>query len=330
MSLIFKKQYPEFEENEFTESEELTFEQTIIQVKEYDWDTENSKSEKIIEEHAEPSIRLKNNQNQILDIFRGDEEKYTLIYASGAIVPRSSTSFVSGLGSLIEIIKLFENSDKDLLIKRLKAAEYYYRTPFILDLIRRFIRGEKVRYSRETITEDYSYRIKLTTVLNKLTWSFLFFLMAPVIWLFSGNDRPFDLSAFLWVQILSSVWGIPDCVLTWNYLKKNGGWTLYFRKRENTFILVTSKSKEIFDKKDFTIRIKTENKSNAPWNSFEYTTLVKNDGRQIHLSNLLIKSSEIDKLFGRLEEKTESKGFQIIRDKEVTAANNVYAQFKFD
>lgn len=317
MSLIFKKQYPEFEENEYTENEEVTFEQAIIQLKDYDWDTENSKSEKIIEEHAEPSIRLKNSQNQILDIFRGDKEKYTLIYTSGTIVPRSRTSFVSGLESLNEIIKLFENSEKDQLIKRLKVGKYYHRTPFILDLIRRFIEDEKVRYSRETITEDYSYRIKLTSVLNKLTWSFLFFLMAPVIWLFAGNDRQFDLSTFLWVQILSSVWGIPGCILTWNYLKMNGGWTLYFRKRDNTFILVTSKSKEIFDKKDFTIRIKTENNSHAPWNSFEYTTLVKNDGRQIHLSNLLIKSSEIDNLFGRLEEKTESNGFQLIKDKEV-------------
>ncbi|NBP67312.1 MAG: hypothetical protein EBU52_01070 [Cytophagia bacterium] len=246
MSLIIKKQYPEFEENEFTESEEVTFEQAIIQVKEYDWDTENSKSEKIIEEHAEPSIRLKNSQNQILDIFRGNEEKYTLIYTSGVIIPRSSTSLLSGFNSLIEIIKLFENADNDLLIKRLKAAEYYHRTPIILDLIMRFVSNEKVRYSRETITEDYSYRIKLIAVLNKLTWSFLFFLMAPVIWLFSGNDRPFDLSAFLWVQILSSLWGIPGCILTWNYLKMNGGWSLHFRKRENAFILVTSKSKEIF------------------------------------------------------------------------------------
>jgi hypothetical protein len=60
MSLRIRKQYPEFEINEFTDERVITVDNAIAEFKDFDWDTENAKSAKIIEQHADPSIRLIN------------------------------------------------------------------------------------------------------------------------------------------------------------------------------------------------------------------------------------------------------------------------------
>jgi hypothetical protein len=148
--------------------------------------------------------------------------------------------------------------------------------------------------------------------------------MAPIIWAFVGKDKPFNLIAFLGMQFLMTLCALPGFIISFNYWRKNGKWKVLFRKRDNKFIILTPEKQEVFDKLDFTNRIRTENNSNAPWNSFEYTTIVNNDGRQIHLSNILISNSDMDKLFGRIEETTEKKVFQIIRDKKITTANSVH------
>jgi predicted restriction endonuclease len=150
--------------------------------------------------------------------------------------------------------------------------------------------------------------------------------MTPIIWAFVGQDKPFNLMAFLGMQSLMTLFALPGFIIAFNYWRKNGKWKVMFSKRDNNFIILTPEKREVFDKLDFTDRIRTENNSNAPWNSFEYTTIVNNEGRQIHLSNILISSSDMDKLFGRIEETTEKKGFQIIRDKKITTANKMLLQ----
>ena len=68
----------------------------------------------------------------------------------------------------------------------------------------------------------------------------------------------------------------------------------------------------MFDKTDFVKRIRILNDTNAPWGTFECTTLIGNNGRQIHFSNLLISTTDIEKLFGRLEETLEKKFLPVI------------------
>jgi len=137
-----------------------------------------------------------------------------------------------------------------------------------------------------------------------------------IVWgIAQTNNKPFNWSAFLGIQAFCTVFAIPAIIITINHLKKNGDWKVHFRKGDNIFFIVSSSGKEMFDKTDFIKRIRIENNSNAPWNGYEFTTLINNDGRQIHLSNLLIPSTDIEKLFGRLDETTEKRFLQIIKDR---------------
>lgn len=323
MSLRIRKQYPEFDLNEFTEERVITLEDAIVEFGDFDWDTENAKSLNIIEQHADPSIRLTNKRKEVFDIYRGDVEKYAIEFRTSSIIPRSITTVVHGRNSVIELLKIFESSDKLLLVKKLKTTEYYHKTLLVVDIFSLLTEKPITRSNLEIKSEEYIYDFKFMSLINKLTWSFLFFFMAPIIWIFVGVDKPLNLKTFIVVQLLMTLFAAPGFAIVFNYWKNNGNWKVLFRKRDNNFIILSPDKKEIFDKLDFTHRIRTENNSNAPWSSFEYTTIVKNDGKQIHFSNLLIPYSDIDKLFGRLEETTEKKVVQIIRNKKITPADNL-------
>jgi hypothetical protein len=298
----------------------------IAEFKDFDWDTENAKSAKIIEQHADPSIRLINSRKEVLDIYRGDIEKYTIEFRTSSLIPRTSATLVQGTNSVIELLKVFASGDKRLLVRKLKTMEYYYKSLLVVDIFRLLTEKQITRTSRDIQSEEYTYNFKFITLLNKLTWSLCFSFMTPIIWAFVGQDKPFNLMAFLGMQSLMTLFALPGFIIAFNYWRKNGKWKVMFSKRDNNFIILTPEKREVFDKLDFTDRIRTENNSNAPWNSFEYTTIVNNEGRQIHLSNILISSSDMDKLFGRIEETTEKKGFQIIRDKKITTANKMLLQ----
>jgi hypothetical protein len=326
MSLRIRKQYPEFDINEFTEERTITVDNAVSEVRDFDWDTENAKSAKIIEQHADPLIRLINDRKEILDIYRGDKEKYNIEYRTSSLIPRTSAALVQGYNSAFELVKVFSSGDKRLLVRKLKTMEYYYKTLLIVDILRLITEKPIARTNRNIQSEEYTYDFKLITLLNKLTFSLCFLFMAPIIWGFLLKDKPFNLMAFLGMQFLMTLFALPGFIIAFNYWRKNGKWKVLFKKRDNIFIILTPEKREIFNKQDFTKRIRTENSSNAPWSSFEYTTIVMNDGRQIHLSNILIPNSDIDKFFGRIEETTEKKGFQIIQDKKITTANNSLLQ----
>jgi len=326
MSLGLRKQFPEFEMDEFTDEKLVTVDEAVNEIKTFDWTTESRKSSELIEQHAEPTIMLQNLKGDQLSIYSDDFKKFGINLKIAGFIPRSSISTVGTAESIIDIVKLLNNGDRTLLIKKLEASEYHYKMSFILNVITKFASKEKTRNSRETVRSEFLFKINLGHTVRKLFWSILFLFMAPVISLYAViiDGKEFYLELFLWMQLVLSLFALPGIIISINHWINNGHWKVYFQKGTNTFFIVTPYKKEVFDKKDFGKRIRTENSSNAPWNSFEYTTLVKSDGRQLHFSNLLVPSSDMDRLFGRIEETTEKKGFQIIKDKKITAANSVH------
>ncbi|MBS1508143.1 MAG: hypothetical protein JSS79_16000 [Bacteroidetes bacterium] len=317
MSLKVREQFPEFEVDEFTEEKELTLDETINALKEFNWTEEYSKSVKIIEQHAEPSIWLKNQCGDKLSIYWAENNKFAIYFSPK--MRRSSTSIVNGLDQVDAVVKLFDRGERHLLLNRLRTSEYHHKTHWFLDLIQFFIHKNKTRTSREIVKEEFVYQMKNLSIIKKLTFSLLFFLMPSTIWVYSYlvNNKPFNLTAFLGIQTFMTLMATPGIIIAINHWRKNGRWNVYFRKGDNKFIIVSPTGKEIFDKVDFTKRSTTVNDSHAPWNSFEYTTLIKNTGEQIHFSNLLIPTSDFDKLFGRIEETRCKSGFQIIKDKKI-------------
>ena len=320
MSLKVKKQFPEFDINEYTDEKDLTVDEAIIEIKNFDWVNESLKSSKIIEEHAHPSIWFRNQSGDTFTIGWADTDKFAIYYSEKGLFKRSSTSIVNGYEEAFELIRLFDTQTQDLLLRQLKSSEHHFKTPFILDFFSIFVSKGKTKNSRELSKEEYSYEVKYSTVLKKLTFSFVFILLPTIVGVILPSKpgaRSFNWTDFLGFQGFCTLFALPAIIITINHLKRNGNWTVHFRKRENIFFIVSSNGKEMFDKSDFKNRIVTTNDSNAPWNNYEYTTLVKNDGRQIHFSNLLLPSSDMDKLFGRIDETRVKSGFQIIKDKKI-------------
>ncbi len=318
MSLKVREQFPEFEINEFTAERELTLEDTLNAIKQFNWEEEYVKSSKIVEEHAEPSICLTNHLGDKLSMYWAEDGKFAVFYAPKKWTVRSNASIVKGFDQLFSLVKLFNKAERKLLLENLKTSEYHHQTPWIFDVIEFFFAKGKTRASREMVKEEYVYEIRKSTILKKLLFSILFIVMTPVIWIYGSvmDNTPFKLIPFLILQAFTSLIALPGILIAVNHWRKNGQWKVYFRKGENIFFIVSPAGKEQLDKGDFTKRLTTVNDSNAPWNDFEYTTLIKKNGEQIHFSNLLIPTSEMDKLFGRLEEIRDKSGFQVIKTKE--------------
>jgi hypothetical protein len=311
MGFKVRKQYPEFELDEYTPEVDLSFEEAIREIRVYDWDVENKKSRDLVEEHASPSICLRNNDELV--ICKEEEGKFSFGYRPKAIIPKSYLVVVPNLEILIELLKIFHSNDKLLFVKKFKVFQFL-KSSVLLDFIGLFNTRKKNRISQNVEKKEFLFRVNSKKVFYMLGWCLALFLMPAVLWVFVGK-KPFEWTPFLVMQALMTALTLPGFVTAYNHWEKNGSWTLLFQSRENKFILITPDGKEIHNKKDFTKRIRTEVKSNAPWNSFEYTTLIKVDGSQLHFSSILISNLEISRFFASLEESTESKAIPIIKNK---------------
>ena len=148
MSLTIKKQFPEFDINEYTDEKEITIDQAITEIKNFDWVNESLKSSKIIEEHAEPSIWFKNELGDTLAISLADTDKFAVYYSPKGL-KRSSTSVVNGQEQVTNLIKLFDKRERDILQRQLKLSEHHFKTPLILDFFLNFcFKGEIKKFKR--------------------------------------------------------------------------------------------------------------------------------------------------------------------------------------
>jgi hypothetical protein len=313
MSFKVRRQYPEFEIDEYTPEQELSFEEAIDELKSFDWDSEIKKSQDLVEEHANSSIILKNINGDELAVYKAIDSRFAFEYRTKTVIPKSYSVLVPNFGTLVEQIKTFHSSDRPHFVKKFQTFQIY-KSSFLIDVIGLFASRKKNRITREVQKREFRYQVNPIKVLYMLGWCFIMFLMPSVLWLSVGK-KPFAWTPYLIMQALMIAIALPGFITAHNHWKKNGSWVLLFQARENKFILVTENGKDVYDKKDFVKRIRTEVRSNAPWNSFEYTTLIRSDGRQLHFSSILISNIEMSKFFASIEETAESKAIPIIKDK---------------
>lgn len=318
MGLALRKQFPEFEINEYTDEQSVTLSEAIEEVKQFDWVNETLKGSKIIEEHANPSINLRNFKNDILSIFWGEEGQFVVYLMERKVWRSSRTSIVKGYEGVYELIRLFDRGERDSLRALMKTAEQYYKTGWHLDLMNYFVRL-KTRNSREVVREEYVYTITFWKVFKKLFMSIgIIGIMAFLFLRFPPNA---NLPMLLLLQSIFLALAAPAVILTVNHINKNKGWNIYFRKHDNTFIVTFPGGKQIFNKSDFVKRVVTTNRTNAPWGDFDYNTLIRNDNMQLHISSLMVPTEDMDRLFDRLDTITEEKRFQWIKVKKVEVEN---------
>lgn len=317
MSLALKKQFSDFEIGEYTPEVSVTVEEAIAEIRQFDWLNESITSSKIIEEHAEPSLWFRNAADDVLSMCWAGDKKFAVYVMIRKGFRRSSTTMVKGQEEVFNLVTLFSTCERDQLMNRLQTAEQHYRTWWLLDLMNYFVKS-KTRHSREVAKEEHVYRITFKRVLKKLIFSIFFLLIPTLVWFnpFLVSKRPIDWTALLFIQAFCTLLAAPAIIIVVNHLKKNAGWNIYFRKGDNTFFIIHSGGKQAFDKADFQKRIVTENRSHAPWSEFEYNTLITKEGKQLHISSLLVPSPDMDKLFGRMDTQTENSKFQIIKNKK--------------
>lgn len=309
-----KKQYPEFEIDEYTIEQAVTTESFQVEFQAFDWKGEKIKSEKLVEEHADPCFHLTNDHNETLEIYYADGDRYALVFRSAGFIKRSFNSVINGNDEVMECVILFDRGETAPLGQRMIAGEHVHRSHLLVDIIFAFYKlKHRTRQTRAVTNEEFSFRFNLRRMYWNLALSFLTLFLAPLIFIYIlMEESAMDGSVFLGIQLVTTAISLPGFLIARNYWKKNGDWTIYFRRNDNQFIIITPNSKHVFSKTDFVKRIKTENKSSAPWSSFDYNTLVTHDGRQLHISNLLLTWEEVDKFFGRIPEEEEKTAFPFI------------------
>lgn len=320
MGLALRKQFPEFEIDEYTDEQSVTLAEAIEEVRRFDWVNETLKSSTLIEQHANPSIRLRNSKNDILSLFWTEEDQFVVYFMERNVWRSSRTSIIKGYDHVFELIRLFDHGERDSLRTLLKAAEHHHKTLWLIDLMDYFVKL-KSRNSREVIQDEYVFTITFWRVFNKLFMSLG--IIGGVIFLFLILPKNANLPLLLIFQAMLLALAAPAVILTINHINKNRGWKVYFRKQDNTFIITFPGGKEVFNKTDFVKRVVTINKTNAPWSDFEYTTLVRKDKMQLHISNLIVPTEEMDKLFDRIDTIIEERRFQLIKIKKLEAEEKV-------
>ncbi|HMV09391.1 MAG TPA: hypothetical protein PK325_07245 [Cyclobacteriaceae bacterium] len=313
MGLALRKQFPEFEIDEYTDEQSVTLAEAIDEVRRFDWANETLKSSTLIEQHANPSIRLRNSRNDILSIFWAEEDQFVVYFMERKVWRSSRTLIIKGYDHVFELIRLFDQGERDSLRSLLKAAEQHHKTFWLFDSMDYFV-ALKSRNSREVIQDEYVYTITFWKVFKKLIMS-LGLIGATVVMgvIFS--------SSWIFFSFIFAVPAIPGIFLLINHYNKNKGWKIYFRKHDNTFIIAFPGGKEIFNKTDFVKRVVTINRTNAPWSDFEYNTLVRKDKMQLHISNLIVPTDDMDRLFDRIDTIIEERRFQSIKIKKVEVEN---------
>ncbi len=314
MGLALRKQFPEFEINEYTDEQSVTLSEAIEEVKQFDWINETLKGSKIIEQHANPSINLRNFKNDILSIFWAEEDQFVVYLMEHKVWQSSRTSIVKGYEAVYELIRLFDRGERDSLRALMKTAEHYQKTGWLLDLMNYFVRL-KTRNSREVVREEYVYTITFWKAFKKLFMSIG--IIAIMAFLFLRFPPNANLPVLLLIQSIFLARAAPAVILTVNHINKNKGWKIYFRKHENTFIVTFPGGKQIFNKSDFVKRVATTNRTNAPWGDFDYNTLIRNDNMQLHISSLMVPTEDMDRLFDKSDTITEEKRFQWIEIKRL-------------
>jgi hypothetical protein len=306
MNLELRKQFASFDPLEFKYEGFKSLSEVISEFNNFPWSEELAKSNDLIEEHAQPSIHLKNGENQKLSIYVEEPGLFSVSYSVKFIIYRSLMGSGFTKEFLPDLIQKFAAADKQGLRNLIKTDRHHHSNSLILDFFSTLSGSEKNFVAQDHQLEERTFTVTLRRSLLKFSWSLIFLLIPTIIILTSS--KAMNLNLFLIIQTAVFPFALPGIIILVNYLKRNQHQRLLFKKGQNMFLILSDGREEAHDKRDFVKRVKIEsNANNAPWTSFEYSVLVKTDGTRLFLSNILIDSSDVDRQFGRLAQEHKKK-----------------------
>ncbi|WP_020404680.1 hypothetical protein [Gracilimonas tropica] len=292
MSIILRRQFVNFEPDEY----ELLGSKEIEEIKsifeQYPWEEQVKKHLEVVESHAFPSINLEHGSRQLV-ITGYESNRFSIQFFYKRVINKSKLGYDLTHDDVLALIEIFPNESTTEFLKTLNKFKLI-ETTLPQKIIGAFGKGKKKMYSKNTSNTGYQYEFTTKRLIYMFGWSTLYLLMPLGIHILVGNE--FDLTDFLIFQGFCTLITLPGIIISVNHFKKNGQLRLHFNKRENRFIVFNKNDKYIFDKKEISKVFRfVSSWTNSPWGGYEYTVLKFKNESELWLSNILIKSEDLDK-----------------------------------
>ena len=292
MSTILRRQFVNYEPDEYellglkqTSEIKLIFEQ-------YPWEEQVAKHLELIESHAFPSLNLEQGNRELV-ISGYESGRFSIQFLYKKFINKSKLVYDLTHDDVMALIEKFSIESTTEFLRTLDKFKVI-ETTLLQKVFGAFGRGKKKIYSANSRNNESRYEFTTMRLIYMFGWSLLYLLMPLVIHIMVGNN--FDLTVFLILQGFCALLALPGIIISLNHFKKNGQLRLHFHKGENRFIAITGNDKHLFDKKEIAKVYRfVSNSNNSPWNGYEYTVLKFNNDSELWLSNILIKSEDLDK-----------------------------------
>lgn len=292
MSIILRRQYVNYQPDEYELLGTKQSSEVKLIFQQYPWEEQVKKHLELVESHAFPSLSLEqNNRELVISGYESDRFSIQVLYKN--FINRSKLVYDLSNDEVLDLIDKFSlESTTEFLrtLNKFKAIE----TTLLQKVFGAFGRGKKKIHSTNGRNNESRYKFKTKRLIYMFGWSLLYLMMPLAIDIMVGNK--FNLSVFLILQGFCSLLALPGIIISINHFKRNGKLKLHFEKGENRFIIIIGDKKQLFDKKDIVKVFRyVSNSNNSPWNGYEYSVLQFNNGVELWLSNILIKSEDLDK-----------------------------------
>ncbi|PRY85884.1 hypothetical protein [Mongoliibacter ruber] len=291
MSIILRRQFVNYEPDEY----ELLGSKQITEVKsifeEYPWEEQVEKHLELVESHAFPSLNLEHGNRELV-ITGYESNRFSIQFLYKKVINKSKLGYDLTHNDVLDLIEKFPVESTNGFLKILNKFKLI-ETTLLQKIFGAFGRGKKKIYSSKKGNTEYQYEFTRKRLVYMFGWSILYLILPLGIHIMVGNA--FDLTVFIILQGFCTLIALPGIIITINHFKKNGQLSLHFSKGENRFIVVNNNDKYLFDKKEISKVFRfVSNSNNSPWNGYEYTVLKFKNESELWLSNILIKSEDLD------------------------------------
>lgn len=322
MSIILRRQFVNYEPDEY----ELLGSKQTSEIKsifeQYPWEEQVGKHLELVESHAYPTLNLEQGSRELV-ISGYEPGRFSVQFLYKKIINKSKLVYDLTHSDVLEVIEKFSSESTTEFLRTLNKFKFI-EASLLMKIFGAFGRGKKKIFLAGKSNHEVQYEFRIKRLIYLFGWSLLYLFSPLILQIIVGNK--FDLTVFLVLQGFCTLLALPGIIISINHYKKNGQLRLYFQKGENRFIAITGNDKHLFDKKEISKVIRYEsNSNNSPWNGYEYSVLKFKNDSELWLSNILIKSEDLDKHISFVDMEFKKQWIPLLKKTAINKYKNEYA-----
>ncbi|WP_310993838.1 hypothetical protein [Aequorivita marina] len=310
MKIILRKQYVNYEPNEYEFFGPVTIERIKLEFENFPWEDQIKLQEQLIGFHISPSFNLEY-KNKELTITGYQNDNFSIRYNHRDIL---QWQFQANMFNMSEVLYLIDQFTilKPKQFKKILATKSTVEESLLSIFFITLNYNRKKHYSAKLSQVGNTFKINFKRLLYYFVFSFIWLLLPLILFLFLGTK--FEVIPFLIFQSLCILLAIPGIIISLNHLTYNGKLKLVFKKGENIFEVINDSQSILFNKKDVLkiVEIRTDG-GRAPWSIYEYYIILFKNGSELWVSNILIGASDIYNQFYFVEKESKHAWIPLLK-----------------